>query len=233
MLRLASRRRFWNAGTVTALDILTFAVLAFFGSRLVVSFRRSLAGQARSHALELVRGLRLRHFLPVPLILTLVVVAAVGLTSIPPLDFGWWTAIGGQGNPAFGVTDRTAGTAFELIVPAVFVVLLLPALPLLVEREELTFRLGAERWSTPKRITKALLFGLIHAAVGIPIGVAIALSIGGAAFTLAYLGAFRSTGRRREALFESTRLHLAYNLTIVGLVAVVLVGEVITSITAA
>jgi hypothetical protein len=217
---------------VRPLDLVTVVVLAWFGSRLLVSFRRSLASGARGHALEVVRGLRLRHFLPVPLVLFLVVLAAVGLTSIPPLDFGWWTAIGGQGNPAFGVTDRTAGTAFEVIVPVVFVILLVPALPLLVEREEVAFRLGAEEWTTPKRIGKALLFGLVHALVGIPIGVALALSIGGAAFTLAYLRAFRRTGRRREALLESTRLHLAYNLTIVTVVAAVLVGEVVVWIAA-
>jgi hypothetical protein len=207
-------------------------VLAWFGSRLVVSFRRSVTSNARRRSLELVRGLRLRHFLPVPLVLALVVLAAVGLTSIPPLDFGWWTAIGGQGNPAFGVTERTAGTAFELVVPIVFVVLLLPALPLLVEREELAFRLGAEMWSTPKRIVKAVLFGLVHAVVGIPIGVALALSIGGAAFTLAYLSAHRRTGSRRAAVDESSRLHLAYNLTIVGLVALVLVIEIVLVVSA-
>lgn len=208
------------------LDFLTLAVLAFFGSRLLVSFRRSLASDARHHSLELVRGLRLRHFLPVPVVLTAVVAAAIGLTSIPPLDFGWWTAIGGQGNPAFGVTERTAGTAWELVVPVLFVLLLIPALPLLVEREEMAFRLGAERWSTPKRILKAVLFGLVHAIIGIPLGVALALSIGGAYFTIAYLRRFRATGSRRAAVLESTRCHLAYNLSIVALVALALLAEV-------
>jgi hypothetical protein len=216
---------------VTVLDVLTVAVLAWFGSRLFVAFRRSLGSSARTRSLALVRGLRSRHFLPVPLVLTLVVLAAVGLTSIPPLHFGWWTAIGGQGNPAFGVTERTAGTAFELVIPIVFVLLLVPALPLLVEREEIAFRLGAEHWSTPKRIAKAVLFGLVHAIVGIPIGVALALSIGGAAFTLAYLRAFAASGRQSIALAESSRLHLAYNLTIVGLVAALLAAEVILAAT--
>jgi hypothetical protein len=207
---------------VTVLDLLTVAVLAFFGSRMFVSFRRSLAAGARRHSLEVVRGLRLRHFLPVPLVVTLVLVVAIGLTSIPPLAFGWWTAIGGEGNPAFGVTERTTGTPFELIVPALFLVLLIPALPLLVEREEQLFRLDAESWSTPKRVGKTLLFGLVHALVGIPIGFALALSIGGAHFLLGYLRAWRATGSRREALLESTRLHLAYNATIVALVVAVL-----------
>lgn len=211
---------------MTLLDIVTIAVLGWFGSRLFISFRRSLASGARAHTAEIVKGLRPRHFVPVPLLLALVVGAAVGLTSIPPLHFGWWTAIGGQGNPAFGVTERTAGTVLEIVVPILFVVLLVPALPLLVEREELVFRLGAETWSTPKRIGKAVLFGLVHAVVGIPIGVALALSIGGAAFTLAYLGAYRRTGLRSQAILESSRLHLAYNATIVGLVALVLVVEV-------
>lgn len=209
------------------LDLLTLAVLAFFGSRLLVSFRRSLAADARHHSIELVRGLRLRHFAPVPVVLTAVVVAAVGLTSIPPLNFGWWTAIGGQGNPAFGVTERTAGTALEIVVPVLFVLLLIPALPLLVEREEMIFRLDAELWSTPKRILKAVLFGLVHAIIGIPLGVALALSIGGAYFTITYLHRFRATGSRRAALAESTRSHLAYNLSIVALVALALLVEVV------
>jgi hypothetical protein len=215
---------------VTLLDVATVVVLAWFGSRLFLSFRRSLHSDARERSLEVLRGLRPRHFLPVPLILTLVVLAAVGLTAIPPLAFGWWTAIGGQGNPVFGVTDRTAGTAFEVVVPILFLLLLIPALPLLVEREEVLFRLGAETWSTPKRIGKALLFGLVHALVGIPIGVALALSIGGAAFTLAYLRAHARTHLRKEALLESTRLHLAYNLTIVTVVVVVLGLEVATGV---
>lgn len=207
---------------MTVLDLVTVAVLAWFGSRLVISFRRSVAGSARTRSLELVRGLRPRHFLPVPFVLALVVAAAVGLSSLPILSFGWWTAIGGQGNPVFGVTERTAGTAFEVVVPILFVALLIPALPLLVEREELMFRLGAESWSTPKRVARAVFFGAVHAIVGIPIGMALALSIGGGWFTLAYLRAHRTTGSRRAAVDESTRCHLAYNGTIVALVTVVL-----------
>ena len=210
---------------VTLLDLLTVAVLAFFGSRMFVSFRRSLASGARRHSLELVRGLRLRHFLPVPLVVGLVLVVAIGLSSLPLLSFGWWTAIGGEGNPAFGVTERTAGTPFELVVPLLFIALLIPALPLLVEREEQLFRLGAESWSTWRRIGKTVLFGLVHALVGIPIGFALALSIGGAHFLLGYLRMWRRTGSRRAALLESTRLHLAYNLTIVVLVVAVLAYE--------
>ena len=211
---------------ITPLDLLTVAVLLWFGSRLFVSFRRSLRGDNRRYAGLIVRGLRLRHFLPVPPVIAAVLVTALGLTRLPILSFGWWSAIGGQGNPAFGVTDRTAGTPLEVVIPVVFLVFLVPALPLLVEREEVLFRLGAEGWSWPKRVGRTLLFGLVHAVVGIPIGFALALSIGGAHFLGGYLRAFRRTGSRREALLESSRLHLAYNATIVTLVVVVLVIEI-------
>lgn len=204
------------------LDLLTVAVLAFFGSRLLVSFRRSLTSDGLAATAPILRGLRPRHFLPVPFVLAVVVAAAIALTSLPLLDFGWWTAIGGQGNPVFGVTDRTAGTALEVVVPIAFVVLLVPAMPLLVQREEQLFRLGAEEWSQPKRIARTLVFGLVHALVGIPIGVALALAAGGAWFLAVYLREWRRTGSRREALAESTRAHLAYNATIIGLVLLAL-----------
>lgn len=215
------------------LDVLTVAVLAWFGSRLVIAFRGALTGPARARSAALVRGLRLRHVAPVPLVLAGVVAAATLLTSVPPLHLGWWTAIGGQGNPAFGVTERTAGTGLGILIPLVFVVLLVPALPLLVEREEQMFRLGAESWSTPRRIAKALLFGLVHAVIGIPVGVAVALSLGGAWFTVAYLHRYRRTASRREALAESTRCHLAYNAVIVAVVGVLLVAEAVWLVTGA
>jgi hypothetical protein len=162
------------------LDLLTVVVVAYFGSRLLVAFRRSLTSDAKTITLRIVRGLRLRHFLPVPLVLTLVVAAAFWLSSLPILSFGWWTAVGGEGNPVFGSTERTTGTVLSWLLPLVFMLLLIPALPLFAKREEEIFRLGAETWSTPKRIGKAVLFGLVHALIGIPIGVALALSIGGA-----------------------------------------------------
>ena len=203
------------------LDLLTVVVVAYFGSRLFIGFRRSLQSDAKAITMRIVRGLRFRHFLPVPVVLTLVVAAAWWLSSLPILSFGWWTAVGGEGNPVFGSTERTSGTALSWLLPLVFMLLLIPALPLFAKREEEIFRLGAESWSVPKRVWKALLFGLVHALIGIPIGVALALSIGGAYFTLMYLRGYRRGGRI-EALLESTRAHTAYNGTIVALVLLTL-----------
>lgn len=193
------------------------------GVRLTQAAVRAAQGPARARTMRIVRGLRLRHFAPVPLVAALVVIAAMLLVQIPLLDFGWWSALGGEGNPVFGSTERTAGTALEIVIPLVFMSLLAPALPLFAEREEQMFRAGAEDWSTPKRLLKGVKFGLVHAIIGIPIGVALALSIGGWWFTIAYLRGFRAGGRE-AALLESTRAHTAYNATLVTIVFVVLIG---------
>lgn len=205
-------------------DLVTVAVLAWMGSRLALSARTAMRQGARARTAVIVRGLRPRHFVAVPFVLAAVITCATVLTSVPLLNLGWWSALGGSGNPVFGVTDSTAGTPLEVIIPAVFLTLLIPAMPLLVEREEQLFRLGAEAWPTTKRAGKAVLFGLVHALIGIPIGVALALSVGGTWFTYRYLAGYRrSGGSRQAALLESTRAHLAYNTTIVALAVVYVV----------
>jgi hypothetical protein len=205
------------------LNLLTVAVLAYVGSRLFMGARLAVRTDAREHILRILRGVRIRHVVLAPVALSAVIAAASALIMVPGLDWGWWTAIGGQGNPVVGVTDQTAGSPLEWIVPALFLALLLPALPLFAEREERMFRAGAEDWSLPRRVWRGVQFGLVHALIGIPIGVALALSIGGWYFTTMYLVAWRRTRDRDEAVLESTRAHFIYNLEILLLVAVALV----------
>ena len=215
---MAEAALFAPSETALALKALTALVLAYVGVNLVVTARRMVASRAvRERTLHIVRGLRLRHFLPAPLVLMLVLVMGFSLMLVPGLDFGWWTFIGGEGNPVFGQTEATSGTALEWVVPLVFVTLLVPCLPLFAEREERIFRLGAERWTWRRRLWRSAQFGLIHSVIGIPIGVALALSLGGVYFTLAYLRGYHRGGGRESALVESTRTHLAYNLVIVSL----------------
>jgi hypothetical protein len=206
-----------------ASDLLTVAVLVFVASRLLKALRYAARPDVRRRILTIVTGVRLRHVLLAVPALTAVVLAASLLIEVPGLDWGWWTALGGEGNPVVGTTDRTRGTTLEWLVPAVFLMLLTPVLPLFAEREEQVFRAGAEGWSTARRILRGVLFGLVHALIGIPIGVALALSIGGWYFTWAYLRAYRRIGSRDAALLESTRAHLAYNAVVVVLVVVAIV----------
>ena len=165
-------------------------------------------------------GLRWRHVWPVPLVLTAVVAVASLLLLVPGLDWGWWTALGGSGNPVTGGTEQTVGTIWEWLVPLVFVSLLIPALPLFAYAEELLFRRGSEHWTNRRRVLKTVQFGLLHAVIGVPIGVALALSIGGAYFMTVYLRSYARNGSVTEATLESSRAHTAYNGTVVVLVLV-------------
>lgn len=199
--------------SLNPLDAVTVAVLAFVGLRLVTVARRAVRPPLRREVLSLWQGIRLRHVLPVPFVLAAVATSAYVLLGVPGLDFGWWSAVGGQGNPVTGSTERTAGTALEVLLPLAFVALLVPGLPLFAAAEERTFRLGAEGWSTTRRIVQGVAFGAVHAIVGIPIGVALALSVGGWWFTVMYLWGFRRGGRR-VGLREATLAHLAYNAAV-------------------
>ena len=150
-----------------------------------------------------------------------VLLVAIPLLMVPPLRWGWWSALGGGGNPVFGESETTSGTVWEWLIPLVFMALVVVALPLFANAEERMFRTGAQRWSTRKRVLKVLQFGLIHAVIGIPIGVALALSVGGAYFMSVYLRSYALTGSPAEATLESTRAHTAYNALIIVVVTLV------------
>jgi hypothetical protein len=210
---------------VSILDLLTVAVLAVVGVRLFEAARTSI--EAHGKTLSVVRGLRWRHFVRAVLTVLLIVPTAWVLIQLPVLSFGWWSMIGGEGNPVVGVTERDYGIV-SVVIPLFFIGLLIVGLPLLVSREEWVFRRGAERRGTIDNIARSLLFGLAHAVVGIPIGAALALSIGGVYLTWCYLEGWRETRSQTMALLASTRAHLAYNLTIIAMVLVSLLALLAT-----
>lgn len=201
-------------------NALTFAVLGFMGFRLVTGLRHSRSAHGRSIVDQVWHRLGWRHVWPVPLVLTVVVAAATALMQVPGLSWGWWSMLGGTGNPVFGESDATVGTVWEWIIPLTFMCLLLPALPLFAYAEERMFRSGAEGWSRPRRLLKVLQFGIIHAIIGIPLGAALALSLGGAYFMAVYLREYRRDQDRAGATLESTAAHTVYNGLIVVLVVV-------------
>jgi hypothetical protein len=207
---------------MSAVDALTVVALAFVGVRIATGTRIALTGHGRQRVSGIVRGLRLRHLLGAVAVLPFVGTAVVLLASLPVLSFGWWTALGGLGNPVTGSTDRTTGTVYEWLIPLVFVVLLVPALPLFAEAEERMFRAGSELRSRWGRLGKAVQFGLVHALIGIPVGAALGLSVGGLYFTWWYLRAYRATGTRDDAVLESTRAHLGYNVVVLLIIIPVL-----------
>ena len=198
--------------------VLTAAVLGFVGYRLVEAAHFSTGRLGRSRSMRILRGIRWRHVLPVPLLLGAVLGVATLLMLVPGLSWGWWSAMGGVGNPVTGGTEEVSGTPLEWLLPLLFLALLLPSVPLFAHREEEIFRRGAERWSWRRRAGMALAFGLVHAVIGIPVAVAVALAVGGAWFQACYLAEFRRTGDRELATRESARAHTAYNLVILVIV---------------
>jgi hypothetical protein len=202
--------------------VLSLAVLGFMATRLVTGVRVARSVSGRAVVREVRRRIAWRHVWPVPIVLAAVLLAAGALMLVPGLDWGWWTAIGGEGNPVFGSTDQTSGTVWEWIIPLVFMAMLLPALPLFANAEERIFRRGAEGWSTGRKVLKTVQFGLVHALIGIPIGAAIALSIGGAYFLQVYLHAYARSRSVSDATMESTTAHTVYNGVIIGVVLLTL-----------
>ena len=201
-------------------NVLSLVVLALVGMRLVQAVTISRSSHGRSLSREVWTRIRWRHIWPVPFVLAGVLLVAVPLLMIPPLRWGWWSALGGAGNPIFGSSTTTSGTVWEWLIPLVFMALVVLALPLFANAEERMFRSGAQRWSPRRRAFKVLQFGAIHALIGIPIGVALALSVGGAYFMAVYLHAYALTGSDQEATLESTRAHTAYNALIIVTVAI-------------
>jgi hypothetical protein len=200
-------------------NFVTFLVLGFVGFRLIGGLRTSRTGRGRTLVRRVVHNVGWRHLWPVPFLLAVVVAVATALIAIPGLSWGWWSALGGEGNPVFASSESTVGTVWEWLIPLLFMGLLFPALPLFAFAEERAFRGGAEHWSPGRRAFKTVQFGLVHALIGIPIGAALALSIGGAYFMWAYLRRFRATGVQEEALIESATAHTVYN----GLIVIMLV----------
>jgi hypothetical protein len=201
-------------------NVLSLVVLAVVGVRLVQAVTLSRSQRGRSLSRQIWTGIRWRHIWPVPFVLAGVLLVAIPLMYVPVLRWGWWSALGGDGNPVFGTSNTTTGTVWEWLIPLIFIALVLLALPLFANAEERMFRMGAQLWSTRQRAIKVLQFGLIHAVIGIPIGVALALSVGGAYFMAVYLRSFGLTGSTNEATLESTRAHTAYNAVIITTVAV-------------
>ena len=206
---------------MSVLDLLMVAVLAVVGVRLFEAARTSVGAHRKT--LGVVQGLRSRHFLRAVPIVALIVSTAWALIQLPVLSFGWWSMIGGEGNPVVGVTEKDYGIV-SVVVPLFFIGLLIVGMPLLVAREEWVFRRGAEARGTAVNLGRSLVFGLAHAVIGIPIGAALALSVGGLYLTWCYLEGWKETRSQAGALLESTRAHLAYNLTIITLVLVSLVA---------
>ena len=211
------------------------------------------------------KGIRLRHLGVAAITLVFTLITYAFLYSLHPwLQWGWWSAIGGNGSILFLSNDNLSAATQDVagaVVPAaqdglglldvvftlvflLFLGFLLYIFPKAAHSEEVTYRKGAEHRSFLANLWKALVFGLIHLLMGIPIAAALALTVSGLAFTLVYLRAYNRAwrmgyksqgfsriayGLRREhaeneGVMEAARVHFLHNAIIV-LVLMVLVAS--------
>ena len=164
----------------------------------------------RGHAWRVARDIRLNDILATLLVFPVVIAVGAGLSALPVLGWGWWQALGGEGSVVFASTGGEGWYVFAMLA------LIAGAVPELARREEELFRRGSERRDRRGHITQSLLFGSIHALMGIPLGYALALSIPGGFFTYRYLSAYhRAAGHAAAqiAVDRATRAHIAWNWT--------------------
>jgi hypothetical protein len=166
------------------------------------------------------RGMSWRHVLPAPLVLG--AAAAIGYLLNAHvgglMNWGWWSAMGGQGNVVLGNNEQLFGVTGSHWVGRVMLVVVATLMPNLVTWEERLFRRGIERKTSLGRMAWSLAFGLFHLVAGLPLYAALALTVLGIYCSHSYMRTFRALEgtkgtalARRAAVLESTRAHLGFN----------------------
>ncbi|WP_305091393.1 hypothetical protein [Prescottella sp. R16] len=180
-------------------------VLAMVTATMAVWVRRLIRSpRTRADYLATVRALRWWMIPGALAQITLVVTAFWATTTLLPVTrFGWWTALGGSGNIAFGQSGRD-GIGWTLVAVAV-PVLLVVLIPVFAHNEERIFREGSETWSRGRRIRTPIVFGLVHLTMGIPVAAGVALAVSGFYFQWMYLRVVRPQVPAIDALYEASR----------------------------
>lgn len=215
-------------------DLLRLLIAAW----VVAMLGRAGIGAWRNRALTFAiwRGIRPRHIGGA--LALLVAVSAVGLALlewVPPLRIGLGDLVGFTGNAVFVPLEEAAqragpapatGPDWVLIsLSTVFLGGLTVLLPWLAFIEEEVFRAGLERATPVQEVVAAMVFGLVHLVMLVPLGAALAIGVAGFAYGRIYrrsfhrsdgigvpwpvLASFRPTKRSRRAAEAARREQLA------------------------
>jgi len=150
------------------------------------------------------------------IVIILVVSACAGLMAIHPIfKWSWFCLFSSKEEES-----EVVGTNIAVIPTQVkwfgifFAIILFLNIPYLAQLEEGIFREGTGNWK--EGIVWSIYFGMLHCYVGVPLGVGLALSVGGLWFTHQYFIGGTEL---------STLHHTTYNLIIVSLLLVGLVSK--------
>lgn len=188
--------------------IVLWLTLAFISFLVMVHYSDTSVSKIFGKSKEIYKGIRLSHFLiSIPLIAVIIVVGYFLYNLHPILQFGWlWSlVVDNKGVTPEGYT----GFPFMDVLVACGLILFSLFVPYLAHIEELSYREPYIDKGWGQGVKGSLIFGLMHLIMGIPLAVALALSIGGVTFL--YVA-------KKKGIMESTYLHSAYNLTVLTLI---------------
>jgi len=186
--------------------MISIIVSALLG--LLVAYAAFGNGRFRQN-LSAIKTYRLRHFVGNLLIIPLVLGTGILLSKyVPFMDknpilwvlsklFGWGNGNGGANLGFIGIQWKWYAV--------IFLPLLIFALPTYAKSEEESYRAGTRNWG--HGIIRSVRFGLAHLIMLIPLGMALALSIGGLWFTHHYF---------KGGIERSTTYHAVYNSMLIG-----------------
>ena len=159
---------------------------------------------------------------------TIGTLASIGLPKF--MTWSWISMLGdGGANTPSGNIMAAPFKSGSVIIISIFWLLLTLALPYLAKGEEKTFR--SLVFSTKGRIITSIKFGLIHMVVGVPLFIALILSVAGYIFSIFYVKAFSKAAKVNPytadevAVNVSTSVHAKYNfllITIGSLLAILI-----------
>lgn len=139
---------------------------------------------------------------PTHLMLALGILAAVIgvlialVTYVPVLNIGLANLFGGTGGNIVGAPFELLAETSPLLMAAgamVYGTTLVAILPRLAYEEEVLFRATSIDLTHSEQITKALVFGLVHMLVLVPLSAALAIAVGGYLYTRVWLHRFHNT----------------------------------------
>lgn len=190
-----------------ALVLVTVVRLAVAGWVLVALGRASRGAWAhRRLMLTIWSRIRPSHLAGgIGLLLAVVVAASAMIAWIPGLDLGLGSLLGTSSNAVFtpleealARTEPPAAGAVDwplLVLSSAFLVPLATLLPWLAFVEEEVFRAGLEDASVLVEVRSALVFGLVHLVMLVPLGAALAVGACGYVYGRVYRRAYaRSDG---------------------------------------
>ena len=179
----------------SALTVIEVAITVF----LTVQFVRNIATtHARRGWLAFLRfgpwGMLKIFLISIPII-AIVLTVGITLITVSPkiLGFTWLQIFSSPDHKEAGTNLMVAGATKIPAFGVLFLVLFMANIPRLARIEEEQFRRGTKDWKDGA--WRSLRFGLAHCIVGVPVGIGLALGLGGLWFTYQYFkgGVGRST----------------------------------------